>query len=309
MPSVRGRLANGSWGALEVNGGVVRLKRETGFLNKTLKTLKEFPLSEATSTELVVNSLSYIRTEKLIVKYLGDEDDEEEVTILSEDGSSLEALKSEIDGEIERRELVRELEKTVLAQLMEAHVHQITLVLELIDQVFLLIFELDGDVDWSLMRAYMDEERQITREMGKIEVDPKLSYEIEDLGRAVRFRRVEDIKDECYGIIEAIHMDVEALIDSEHSGEFNFELYEWFVYSSTLLWDLKLGEFLGDPPGRRELEELQVYLRNLDGLVTAYGGGDGPEFIDELHEMNTIEPVFEKTRSLIHRSLNSLVEL
>lgn len=309
MPSVRGRLANGSWGALDVNGGVVRLKRETGFLNKTLKTLKEFPLSEATSTELVVNSLSYIRTEKLIVKYIGDEDDEEEVTILSEDGSSLEALKSEIDGEIERRELVRELERTVLAQLMEAHVHQITLVLELIDQVFLLIFELDGDVDWSLMRAYMDEERQITREMGKIEVDPKLSYEIEDLGRAVRFRRVEDIKDECYGIIEAIHMDVEALIDSEHSGEFNFELYKWFVYSSTLLWDLKLGEFLDDLPGRRELEELQVYLRNLDGLVTAYGEGDGPEFIDELHEMNTIEPVFEKTRSLIHRSLNSLVEL
>jgi len=44
-------------------------------------------------------------------------------------------------------------------------------------------------------------------------------------------------------------------------------------------------------------------------LVTAYGEGDGPEFIDELHEMNTIEPVFEKTRSLIHRSLNSLVEL
>ncbi len=47
----------------------------------------------------------------------------------------------------------------------------------------------------------------------------------------------------------------------------------------------------------------------MDGLVTAYGEGDGPEFIDELHEMKTIEPVFEKTRSLIHRSLNSLVEL
>jgi hypothetical protein len=47
----------------------------------------------------------------------------------------------------------------------------------------------------------------------------------------------------------------------------------------------------------------------LDGLVNAYGEGDGPEFIEELHEMGAIEPVFERTRSLIHRSLNSLVEL
>lgn len=47
----------------------------------------------------------------------------------------------------------------------------------------------------------------------------------------------------------------------------------------------------------------------MDGLVNSYGEGDDPEFIEELHGMRTIKPVFERTRSLTHRGLNSFVEL
>ena len=50
-------------------------------------------------------------------------------------------------------------------------------------------------------------------------------------------------------------------------------------------------------------------MRIIDGLVTVYGEGDGPEFNDELHEIKTIKPVVETTRSPINRSLYSLVEL
>ena len=74
-------------------------------------------------------------------------------------------MRTEIDEEIERRELVRELERAVMARLMETHVHQITLVIELIDQIFLTIFGLDGHVDWNLMGEYVNRSEQVTREM------------------------------------------------------------------------------------------------------------------------------------------------
>ena len=222
MPSVRRRLPTGPKGVLEVSDEVVRVKRETGFLSKTLKTHKELPVSEAVSTELEKSHPRNRKVQRLTIRFLGDDGEEE----------------------IERRELVRELERAVMARLMETHVHQITLVIELIDQIFLTIFGLDGHVDWNLMGEYVTRSEQITREMEDLEVDPKLSYEIDDLEAAVHLRKIDEIKSQCYGILEAIHRDVEILVDG-HSEKFNFELYEWFIHTVTLLWDLRLPRMRG----------------------------------------------------------------
>lgn len=306
MPSVRGRLPTGPKGVLEVSDEVVRVKRETGFLSKTLKTHKELPVSEAVSTELEKSHPRNKKIQRLTIRFLGD-DGEEEIVFLSEDGPSLQAVRTEIDEDIERRELVRELERAVMARLMETHVHQITLVIELIDQIFLTIFGLDGHVDWKLMGEYVNRSEQVTREMGDLEVDPKLSYEIDDLEAAVRLRKIDEIKSQCYGILEAIHRDVETLVDG-HSEEFNFELYEWFIHAVTLLWDLRLGEHLGDAPDEREVEELQIYLGNMDDLVSIYEDPEASGLIERLQEERVNDSVFKAVRSIIHQSLNSLIK-
>ncbi len=303
MPSVRGRLPTGPKGVLEVNDEVVRVKRETGFLSKTLKTHKELPVSEAVSIELEKSHPRNKKIQRLTIRFLGD-DGEEEIVFLSEDGTSLQAVRTEI----ERRELVRELERAVMARLMETHVHQITLVIELIDQIFLTIFGLDGHVDWNLMGEYVNRSEPVTREMGELEVDPKLSYEINDLEAAVRLRKIDEIKSQCYGILEAIHRDVETLVNG-HSEEFNFELYEWFIHAVTLLWDLRLGEHLGDAPDEREVEELQIYLGNMDDLVSVYEVPEAPELIERLQEERVNDSVFKTVRSSIRQSLNSFISV
>jgi hypothetical protein len=243
------------------------------------------------------------KIQRLTIRFLGD-DGEEEIVFLSEDGTSLQAVRTEI----ERRELVRELERAVMARLMETHVHQITLVIELIDQIFLTIFGLDGHINWNLMGEYVNRSEQVTREMGELEVDPKLSYEINDLEAAVRLRKIDEIKSQCYGILEAIHRNVETLVDG-HSEKFNFELYEWFIHAVTLLWDLRLGEHRGDVPDEREVEELQMYLGNMDDLVSVYEDPEASGLIERLQEERVNDSVFKTVRSIIHQSLNSLTSV
>jgi hypothetical protein len=85
MPRVRGRFPTGPQGVLEVSDEVVRVKRETGFLSKTLKTYKELPVSEAVSTELERSHPRNRKIQRLTIRFLVD-DGEEEIVFLSEDG-------------------------------------------------------------------------------------------------------------------------------------------------------------------------------------------------------------------------------
>ena len=153
----------------------------------------------------------------------------------------------------------------------------------------------------------MTRSEQITREMEDLEVDPKLSYEIDDLEAAVHLRKIDEIKSQCYGILEAIHRDVEILVDG-HSEKFNFELYEWFIHAVTLLWDLRLGEHLGDAPDEREVEELQIYLGNMDDLVSTYEDPEASGLVERLQEERLNDSVFKTVRSIIHQRLNSLIK-
>jgi hypothetical protein len=308
MPKIKGKLPDGISGFLEIVDDAVILWAEKGIISKGLVKLTEFPVSEATSTHLAKNQAPFRYMHKLTINY-GVEAGESEVVFFSDDEASLDAVKNEVDGDIEKRRLAKELELAECRRVRETHVHQITLILELLDQVFQIIFELDEGVNWKLVRECLSEIKQILREMIKVDADIPFSYDVQGLSTSIRLRQTGGIKDECYAIIESVHGDVGRLLNTGESPEgFNIELYELFVKSYLLLWDLNLGEYVGDGLEKDELKALQSSLEKLDGLVQYNEYGGGLEQVKDLLLVKTFSPHFKKIRSLIHIYLNSLIE-
>lgn len=109
--------------------------------------------------------------------------------------------------------------------------------------------------------------------------------------------------------MSAVHDDVKSLaeVDEPPKG-FNFKLYDLFVKAYLLLWDLMLGEFVGDGLDRVELDNLQACLDELDGMLSSEECTAALKQLQYLPSVTTFGPLFNDVRSLIHGYLNSLVE-
>lgn len=308
MLKISGRLSDGVSGFLEIVDDTVVLWAERGIISKELVKLTEFPISEATLTQLERYQTPFRQTHKLTIKY-GTETGESEALFFSDDEPSLVAVKTEVDRDIERRRFAQERELAEQRRLREAHVHQITLILELLDQIFKIVFELDDSVNWSLMKRHLSETERILREMKEVDLDIPISYDVRGLATSLRRRQTDDIKEGCYALIEAVHDDIEKISDTPKPPKvFNLDLYELFVKSYLLTWDLNLGEYVGDSIDKDELDALQASLEKLDGLVQSDDCSAGFKQTKDLSSMKTISPHFENIRSLIRICLNSLIE-
>jgi hypothetical protein len=307
MPRIRGRLQKGSPGFLELSDGVVTLWEERGFWRKTTVKLAEFPVSTATSTQLQMGELPRGRLHRLTIGY--GEETEEEAVFLSDDGEALEAVRMEVDINVERRTAARERELAEQRRVREAHVHQVTLLLDLLDEAFLIALELNDGVDWDAMRRALSEMGQILEEMPKVDVETPLDYDLGGLSAALRLRVVEDIKRECHALVSAIHDDAKSIAETgEPQKGFDLRLYDLFVGACLLLWDLRLGEVVGDDLDNVGLERLQAYLDELDGMLSSEDCTATLKQIQYLPSVTTFGPFFNDVRSLIHGYLNSLVE-
>lgn len=305
MPGIKGKLPKGSTGYLEITDGVVRLWEETGLIGKRQDKLSEFPLKAATSTQLLTGEPPFRRLHRLKIDHGADG----ELVFFSDDRPALEAARDEVDRDIEDRRMDREREQAQRKRVRETHVHRITLLLELLDQVFQMVIELDGVINWDLMKGTLAEMGQIREEMTKIDVETPLSYDEGELSMAIRRRLVDDIKKECYAVIEAVHRDAGRLAAMKEPPEAtNLFLYEMFVNSYIVLWDLRLGEFVGDDLNIKGLDVLRSYLMELDELAPSDEPTGGLEQIRQLPTATAVAPHFDNVRSLIHRYLNGLVK-
>ena len=307
MPEVRGKLPKGSTGILRLTDDNITLWEERGFITKRPVKLTEFTSAEATSTQLDGSKPPFRKMYRLTIRYVGN-GEEEEMTFYSDDMGSLETIKNEIDCEIERRRAAQELERRERRRIREAHIHQLTLMLELLDNVFGLVFELDGSVNWRLMDTHRAEVEEIGGQIIEISEVKTIDIPMGTLSNAIMRRLTDDIKRDCYALIEAVHHGSKELSSQveEHSNAFNLELYELFVGAYLILWDLKMGEYLGEEPQEEELEELQACLEKLHDMV-GFEGDAGFEAITELSSLRKL-PVFEDIRSLIQQYLNYLLD-
>ncbi|MCW3992243.1 MAG: hypothetical protein NWE79_06015, partial [Candidatus Bathyarchaeota archaeon] len=226
-----------------------------------------------------------------------------------DDGEALEAVRMEVDINLERHRATRERDLAELKRVREAHVHQLTLLLDLLDEAFLIVLELNDGVDWDAMRRALSEMEQILEEVPKVDVETSLDYNVEGLSTALRLRVVEDIKRECHALMSAIQDYAKSIAEiGETPKGFDLRLYDLFVGAFLLLWDLRLCEFVGDDLDKVELERLQACLDELDGMLSSEDCTAALKQIQYPPSVTTFGPFFNDIRSLIHGYLNSLVE-
>lgn len=303
MDKIKGKLRSGQRAYIELKDGSVNVSMERGLIMKSLVVHRELPLSEITHVTLEKDSSPRSRNHHLTLVY---GEGEEEVFSSTED-EPLEALRSQIAADLERRRAEREREEAERRRVWEAHVHQISLMLDLMEEVFLMLEGLQGWVEWTDIGGHLVQLEHVIEEMREIEVLAPLKYDLQGLRTAVRRRLPGAIREECFAVLTVLRQDVERLSKSdEPSMGFDLRLYEWFVGSYFLLWDIKLAEFLGGPAERAEVIELNAFLERLSSLEVS-GEAEAPRFPD-LTEIDFLGPQIKDIRAAIQFHLHALLD-
>ena len=307
MPGIRGRLARGKTGTLEIEGDRVVIKEEKGFFSKRLEEVKGITLSEAVSTSVEEKQPPFRSMIRIKIEYMEGEESLE-VLFFSEDREGLEAVKAEIDADIEKRREAAEREEAARRRERESHVHHISLVLEMVDQVFHILMELHGEPRWELISSSIAEAERIVMEMESLGVVAPVTMDVRGLSSAVTERKAEEIKEEAYAILSVAHRDAERLANYEGIESFDMELHEVFVKSYLLLWDLYLAESLGGPVDVEEVKALKETFRRLGSFTDSNVCQVALQEMEGLGILEGVAPRFERLRLLMLQCMESLIE-
>jgi hypothetical protein len=303
VDKIKGKLRSGQRAYVELKDGSVNVTVERGLIMKSLVVHKEIPLSEITHVTLEKDISQLSRNHHLTLAY----GEGEEVVFSSTEDESLEALRSQIAADLERRRAEREREEAERRRVWEAHVHQISLMLDLMEEVFMMLEGLHGWVEWTEVVGHLVQLEHVPEEMREIGVLAPLKYDLQGLRTAVRRRLPVAIKEECLAVLTVLRQDVERLSKSdEPSMGFDLRLYEWFVGAYFLLWDIKLAEFLGGPAEKAEVIELNALLERLSSL-DVNAETEAPRFPD-LTEIEVLGPKIKDIRAAIQFRLHALLD-
>jgi hypothetical protein len=231
-----------------------------------------------------------------------------EVLFFSEDRGGLEAVKAEIDADIEKRREAAERAEAARRRERESHVHHISLVLEMVDQVFQILVGLHGEPRWELMSSSVAEAGRIVMEMESLGVVAPVTMDVRGLSSAVSERRAEEIKEEAYAILSVAHRDAERLAQYGGIDSFDMELHEVFVKSYLLLWDLYLAESLGGPVDVEEVKALKETFRRLGSFTDSNVCRVALQEMEGLGILEGVAPRFERLRLLMLQCMESLIE-
>ncbi len=307
MPGIRGRLVGGKTGTLEIEEERVIIKEEKGFFSKRLEEVKGIPLSEATSTSVEEKQPPFRSMIRIKIEYQEGEESLE-VLFFSEDRRGLEAVKAEIDADIEKRREAAEREEASRRRERESHVHHISLVLEMVDRVFQILVGLHGEPRWELMSSGIAEAGRIVMEMESLGVVAPVTMDVRGLSSAVSERRAEEIKEEAYAILSVAHRDAERLAQYGGIESFDMELHEVFVKSYLLLWDLYLAEIIGDPVDVKEVKALKETFSKLSLFTDSDASQVALQEMDGLGILEGVAPSFEGLRLRMLQCMESLIE-
>ncbi|MBA7594728.1 hypothetical protein ES703_01682 [subsurface metagenome] len=303
MDRIKGKLRSGQRAYVELKDGSVNVTVERGLIMKSLVVHMELPLSEITHVTLEKDSSQLSRNHHLTLVY----GEGEEVVFSSTEEEPLGSLRSQIAADLERRRAEREREEAERRRVWEAHVHQISLMLDLMEEVFMMLEGLHGWVEWTDIGGHLVQLEHVPEEMREIGVLAPLKYDLQGLRTAVRRRLPGAIKEECLAVLTVLRQDVERLSKSdEPSMGFDLRLYEWFVGAYFLLWDIKLAEFLGGPVEKAEVIELNAFLERLNSL-DVNGEAEAPRFPD-LTEIEVLGPKIKDIRAAIQFRLHALLD-
>ncbi|MBQ03812.1 hypothetical protein CL673_03760 [Candidatus Bathyarchaeota archaeon] len=307
MLSVRGKLAKGKKGTLSIEGDKVFVKEEKGFFRKRLENVNVINVTGAISTSLEEKQPPYKSLIKIKIDYIEGKESLG-LVFFSEDRKGLEAVKEEIDADIKKRCERAKLEEDSRIVERESHIHHLSLVLEIIDQTFQVLFELHGEARWGLIRNNVAEAVRIVNEMEALRVVAPIAVDIRGLSSAVSERRVDQIKEEAYAILSVVHRDAERLPHYEGILNFDMELHEVFVKSFILLWDLYLTESV---EGQVDVETVKAFVKTFKRLGQSIHSSPIQLALKEMEILSFPENIvscFKSLRQLILQSLENLIK-
>ena len=307
MPGIRGKLVRGKTGTLEVDEDRVVLKEEKGIFSKRLEEVQGITLSQATSTSIDEKQPPYRAMIRIKIEYREGEESPE-ILFFSEDREGLEAIKDEIDADIERRRAAAEREKAAKRRERESHVHHINLVLEMVDQVFHVLVSLHGEPRWDSMSRSVGEAERIVVEMEALGVVAPVTMDVRGLSSAVADRKADEIKEESTAILSVAHRDAERLAHYRGIESFDMELHEVFVKSYLLLWDIYLAESIGGQVDVEEVKALKETFQRLGRFTDSNACQVALQEMDRLGILEGVAPRFEGLRLLMLQCLESLLE-
>ncbi len=307
MPGVRGKLEKGKTGTLEIEEDRIVIKEEKGFLSKRLEEIKGITLSETTFTSIEEKQPPFRSMIRIKIEYREDEESLEAL-FYSEDREGLDAVKAEIDADIEIRRETAEREEAARRRERESHVHHISLVLEMVDQVFQILVGLHGEPRWELMSSGVAEAGRILNDMESLGVVAPVTMDIRGLSSAVKERRADEIKEEAYAILSVAHRDAERLTHYGGIKSFDMELHEVLVKSYLLLWDIYLSESIGGQVDVEEVKALEETFRRLGQFTESGTVQLTLQEMDGLGVLEGVAPRFERLRLLMLQCLESLIE-
>jgi hypothetical protein len=307
MPRIRGKLAKGKNGSLEIDEDRIVIKEEKGLFSKRLEEIERIALSQATSTSIDEKQLPYRSMIRIQIEYQEGEESPE-ILFFSEDRGGLEAIKTEIDTDIERRRAAAEREEAARRMERESHVHHISLVLEMVDQVFHVLVSLHGEPRWDSMSRSVGEAERIVVEMEALGVVAPVTMDVRGLSSAVADRKADEIKEESTAILSVAHRDAERLAHYGGIESFDMELHEVFVKSYLLLWDIYLAESIGDPVDEDEIKALKETFSRLSRFTDSDASQIALQEMDRLSILDGVAPRFEGLRLLMLQCMESLIE-
>ena len=307
MPGIRGKLAKGKNGSLEIDEDRIIVKEEKGFFSKRLEEIEGIALSQTTSTSIDEKMAPYRSLIRIKIEYQEGKE-ASEVLFFSEDREGLEATKAEIDTDIERRREAAEREEAARRKERESHVNQISLVLEMLDQVFQILVELHDEPNWEPMPDNVAEAERIVTEMVTLGVVAPVTMDVRGLSSAVTERRAEEIKEEAYAILSVAHRNAERLAQYGGIKSIDMELHEVFVKSYILLWDIYLTESIGDPVDEDEFKVLKETFQGLGRFSETDASQAALQEMARLSIQDGVAPHFERLRLLMLQSMESLIE-
>jgi hypothetical protein len=294
MLQTKGKLDNGRTGIIDIIDNNLVIKVEKGFFRKRYEQVLSIPLVDIYSTLVNEKQSRFKKLNKLKIEYKKC-NEQFDTSFFSNDINVLKAIKTAIDEKI-----------SIRGREWKSHIHQITLVIDIIDRVYQILMSLFVDKNYESMLESVNETEKIIREMTLLGVIAPVTMDTRGLNVAIRSQNEKQIKDEVYAILSIAHRDSERLAQYLGNQSFNLGLYEVFIKSYTHLWDLYLEKVIGIQMKKESFEE----LREIYSIVTPIQGNNSiVELLKEIKEFDKGNPTakdFDKLQLLIRKSLTNI---
>jgi len=268
MPDLLGKMTDGRVCVLKVDGGVVTLSHEKGFIGKSLVKDTEFKLSQTTGVSSETGVKPYRDSVRLSIRYRFDGEDRE-LAAFSRNSEKVDQIRTLVEDDIHGREEALKRTKDECREDRETQLNQLQLNLELAENLFTLVSCLHGVVDWGRAEAVFSQVEKIEAER---ETLPGASarFGLGGLRGQVVGRRPAELKLEAWEMLETLYMGVYES-SRQNSRWFN-RRYSYLLMSAMYsAWDRQQGSTLGE--GEWTMDEgLSQTLDEIIELVSKESG-------------------------------------